>query len=111
MRDADDRVAAAAMRMLAADEGVVREVIERLRETYEALINERGESGKSTRFVDFLMGVHNFHKFVVLDVAEREEAYTDPRLRVPFLRVWSRTFSEAIEREVAKVRAVAEAEA
>jgi len=111
MSDIDDRVAAEAMRMIAADEAVVREVVECLRETYQTLINERAEKGDSTRFVDFLMGVHNFHKLVVLDVAEREEAYTDPRMRVPFLRVWSRTFSESIEREVEKVRAVAKADA
>lgn len=87
--------------IVAADEDAVREILEELRAAYECIINARAEAGQSTRFLDFLMAVHNMHKLAVLDAMEREPL--NRRGKIAFLRMWERTFRQAMEREIAKL--------
>ena len=90
-------------RRMAADEPVVRELVERFRAFYETLINERADSKESTRFLDFLMAVHNFHVLAILDVMEREEDLRHPADKIGYLNIWGRTFEGRIKREITKV--------
>jgi hypothetical protein len=83
-------------RYVAADEDVVRDVVRRLTTCYEQAIDDLIDAGQEARYRDLLMAAHNFHKSVILDVAQREQL-SGGEFRA-YVRMWRRTFDEAMAR-------------
>ncbi len=79
----------------AADAAKVLALMEALVACFEEYISER-----KTTYVDAFMGLHNFHKAILLDLLNREELpRADQRL---YLRMARDTWAEAIEAEIRK---------
>jgi hypothetical protein len=80
-------------RYIAGDAGVIFELAMSLVDEYNQLIRARAKKGEEVRFLDGLMAVHNFHRRIVEDLAERHESIEEGAI---LFRVARDTFSEAM---------------
>lgn len=83
---------------LKADEVVVFDLMDHLRRSFEEFCNTYHAD---IPFVDAFMGVHNFHKMIIKDIAFRKNM--PDRARKLFFQMASDTFEKAMDAEMQKI--------
>lgn len=82
---------------MAADKSVVFDLMDHLRKSFEDFCNTYH---KEIPYLDAFMGVHNFHKMIVMDIAARSNL-KGPAKAI-FLKLNRDTFDKAIDEAIEK---------
>lgn len=85
-----------------ADRVAVFDVVDHLRLSFEDLCNA---SDPELKYMDAFMGVHNFHKLIIQDIAKRSDELSNPRGRAMFYQMAADTFAKAMNELILKERA------
>jgi hypothetical protein len=93
MRQEGAKMADDSFKMMTADRAVVEELHNRLIAAFEGFAREMADrSGRGLRYMDALMGCHNFYKAVILDLERRCDGQ-------PIGRIALETLADALDRE------------
>ncbi len=78
------------------------ELMDDLRRAFETYVNEQAAEKKEVGYIDAFMGVHNFHKLIIMDIADRGALQGEAKKL--FYQMAADTFQKAINDLKEKVK-------